>query len=112
MSWRDDLSSNCGMESCLVCSKTTRSHVVLLRYAEDAETLVVTEDLDEADAVGKVCHECYRSVDGDAERLVAEYAGYLRGLANAADVELEDLVRSPEDVDAEVDDEILEGGIR
>lgn len=112
MTWRDDLASNGGMESCLVCSSPTRSHVVLIEYDDEAEDLAVTEDLDEADAGGKVCHSCYETVDGDAERLVAEYAGYLRGLVDAAGIELETLVRSPEDLDVEVDDELLEGGIR
>jgi len=112
MTWRDDLTSRGGMEACLICSSPTRSHVVLIKHDDAADEFRSTDDLDTADAAAKVCHACYESVDGDAERLIAEYIGYLRGVCSAADIEVVEFVREPEAVEAEIGDGLLEGGIR
>ena len=112
MTWRDDLTSRGGMEACLICSSPTRSHVVLIKHDDATDEFRSTGDLDTADATAKVCHTCYESVDGDAERLIAEYIGYLRGVCEAADVDVVEFVREPEEVGTEIDEELLEGGVR
>lgn len=112
MTWRDDLTSRGGMEACLICSSPTRSHVVLIEYDEEAEEFRSTDDLEETAAAAKVCHNCYESVDSDAECLIAEYIGYLRGVCEAADVDVVEFVREPEEVGAEIDEGLLEGGVR
>ena len=112
MTWRDDLTSRGGMESCLICSSPTRSHVVLIKHDDAADEFRSTDDLDTADAAAKVCHTCYESVDGGAERLIAEYTGYLRAVCEAADIDIVEFIRHPEEVGTEIDEKLLEGGIR
>jgi hypothetical protein len=112
MTWRDDLTSRDGVEACLICSSPTRSHVVLIKHDDATDEFWSTDDFDAADAAAKVCHTCYESVDGEAERLIAEYIGYLRGVCSAADIEIIEVVRNPDAVEAEIDEKLLEGGIR
>lgn len=103
------------MADCLACSKTTKSHVLIIAYDADADELYPAEADDRADAVatGFVCHTCYDKADGDASKLVDEYESWLRDLASnygytlrevvAGDVDPDDLGDPDQSVD-DVDD--------
>lgn len=89
------------MQSCILCSSTTRSHALLLDYDDAHDRLRPTTSVEDATAPAAVCHTCYERVGGDAELVVREYESWLRDLCRENDVELRDLVETPGEVDVD-----------
>lgn len=100
--FRDDLKNRAETDSCLVCRKPTRSHVVLLTYDPDTDAVAATDTLDAAAGFGVVCHTCYRDESGDADAVTAAYTDYLRRVLShpdTPDVTVREFVNQPMELD-------------
>lgn len=98
--WADHLSSRMdGMDSCLVCQQTTRSHLLLVKYERDSDSMVPAENRDDADGFGPVCHGCYTDADGDADKVARLYDARLDELLDAVDADKEQLANDPGSID-------------
>lgn len=94
----DHLKGRADMDNCLVCSKPTKSHVVLIAYNEETADMEAVAARDDADGFGTVCHSCYRDADGDADTVVALYNERLDGVLDALGVDKEELSKRPDEV--------------
>lgn len=94
----DHLQSKAEMDNCLVCSKVTRSHVVLIAYDDGSADMVAVESMDDADGFGTVCHTCYSDADGDADKVVELYNERLDDVLDALGVDKEELSQRPDEV--------------
>lgn len=95
----DHLQSRVDMDNCLVCQSPTRSHVLLLAYEPDSDSMVAVDHKDDADGFGPVCHGCYTDADGDAEKVARLYDARLDELLDAVDATKEQLANDPESID-------------
>lgn len=94
----DDLTARTELDNCLVCSKGTRSHLVLIRYDEESGDMVAVDDRDDADGYGTVCHSCYRDHDGDADAVVASYNERLEAILDALGIDKQEVAERPDEV--------------
>lgn len=92
----DHLKRKVDMDNCLVCSKPTKSHVVLIGYVDG--DMVAVESMDDADGFGAVCHTCYRDADGDADKVAALYNERLEAVLDAMGVDKETIAKNPDEV--------------